>query len=223
MFTPKIWLRLGVFAVAGSSAAASPQLMRPTQSGVEIKTAIDQVDASGSLVLAEKQRRGSEEEGGEGGEAGETRAHRLPNASKNIQEHKRTLQPRRGSGGEGGEGGERGPRPRSEGFGTKLRAGQGGEAGKGGSRGSTRVTSSGSPKVPIPRERARKKLKTTCRDGLQNARGPTQPCKTSPNLNMASPTTCWSNLGSLARTTGSKMFLISKIEMAVVSMVRSRR
>src|SRR5262250_1351393 len=91
MFTPKIWLRLGVFAVAGSSAAASPQLMRPTQSGVEIKTAIDQVDASGSLVLAEKQRRGSEEEGGEGGEAGETRAHRLPNASKNIQEHKRTL------------------------------------------------------------------------------------------------------------------------------------
>jgi len=135
MFTPKIWLRLGVFAVAGSSAAASPQLMRPTQSGVEIKTAIDQVDASGSLVLAEKQRRGSEEEGGEGGEAGETRAHRLPNASKNIQEHKRTLQPRRGSGGEGGEGGERGPRPRSEGFGTKLRAGQGGEAGKGGEQG----------------------------------------------------------------------------------------
>jgi hypothetical protein len=130
MFTPKIWFRLGLFAVAGSSAAASPDVLQPPQSKGQTKAVTTQLDQNGAAIIAQNQPRGAGGEGGEGGEAG-SRRYSAP--SNNARQQKVKPKSRKGSGGEGGEGGERGYRP-SSGH-PRPRASFGGESGEGGERG----------------------------------------------------------------------------------------
>src|SRR6516165_254224 len=107
MFKPKIWLRLGALAVAGS-ATASPKPINATETEAQSKEVVRQFDSAGP-VLAQSGRRGAGEggEGGEGGEAGSSRPAVAPKVAPQQQQKSRAKQ-RRGLGGEGGEGGERG-------------------------------------------------------------------------------------------------------------------
>jgi hypothetical protein len=134
MFTPKIWLRLGVFAVAGSSAAASSQMMPRIDSAVQLKTTVGEPNASGPEIVAQKQLAASEEYAGQGGEGGESGARRLRNAPKSLQERKPTAKAPRGSG-EGGEGGERGYASRTQAPSNRLRRQQAAGGGEGGEQG----------------------------------------------------------------------------------------
>jgi hypothetical protein len=93
MFTPKIWLRLSAFAVAGSSAAASTELIHLTESSVQMKAAVGQVDDGGSVFLAQQ-----EPDSGEGGEGGEAGVRGTATPSKSVQEQKPKVKPRRGLG-----------------------------------------------------------------------------------------------------------------------------
>src|ERR1700730_11203261 len=114
MFKPKIWLRVGALAVAGS-AAASPKPIHATETAEQSKAVVDQVGPTGTVVLAQSGRRGAGGEGGEGGEGGDAGASRPAAAPKLIPQHqqKPNAKQRRDRRVEGGEGGERGPGPRS--------------------------------------------------------------------------------------------------------------
>ena len=69
MFKPKIWLRLGALAVAGS-ATASPKPIHATETEAQSKEVVRQFDSAGP-VLAQSGRRDAGGEAGEGGEGGE--------------------------------------------------------------------------------------------------------------------------------------------------------
>jgi hypothetical protein len=136
MFKPKIWLRLGALAVAGS-ATASPKPIHATETEAQSKEVVRQFDSAGP-VLAQSGRRGAGGEGGEGGEgdeAGPSRPAVAPKVAPQQQQKSRAKQ-RKGLGGEGGEGGERGFGPRSDRAWTRGRQlGEGGERGEEGEQG----------------------------------------------------------------------------------------
>jgi hypothetical protein len=136
MFKPKIWLRLGALAVAGS-ATASPKPIHATETEAQSKEVVRQFDSAGP-VLAQSGRRAAGGEGGEGGEgdeAGPSRPAVAPKVAPQQQQKSRAKQ-RKGLGGEGGEGGERGFGPRSDRAWTRGRQlGEGGERGEEGEQG----------------------------------------------------------------------------------------
>ena len=136
MFKPKIWLRVGALAVAGS-AAASPKPIHATETAEQSKAVVDQVGPTGTVVLAQSGRRGAGGEGGEGGEGGDAGASRPAAAPKLIPQHqqKPNAKQRRDRRVEGGEGGERGPGPRSDRLATRTRQSAGDEGGEAGERG----------------------------------------------------------------------------------------
>jgi len=135
MFKPKIWLRVGALAVAGSAAASSKPI-HAAETAEQPKAVVDQVDPTGTVLLAQTGLRGAGGEGGEGGEAGEAGA-RQPAAAPRLtprQQQKPNGKQRRDPRGEGGEGGERGPGPRSARPATRARQSLGGEGGEAGER-----------------------------------------------------------------------------------------
>jgi len=114
-FKPKLWLGIGVVALAGSAATHAVEFDQSSPSQ-------GPAGKGGTITLAEA--RGA---GGEGGEAGAQR----PRTTKSKDQTRKPVsgaKPKRGAGGEGGEGGERGTRQLNQ------RRGQGGEGGERGAR-----------------------------------------------------------------------------------------
>src|SRR3954454_24992302 len=133
MFTPKIWLSVGAFALAGSTAVAAEPAQRDGAREPE-KTAVGSAQDAAPMVVAQRRRRGAGGEGGEGGEGGASRPSGAPKVAPQ-QRLKTPAKPRRGAGGEGGEGGERGSRRRGSLSAQPVRRGQGAEGGEGGEGG----------------------------------------------------------------------------------------
>jgi len=118
-FKPKLWLGIGVVAIASSTTSAFA--LDENLAGQDLAS------NSGTIRLAEV--RGGGGEGGEGGEAGARRPGTTKSGKSGIRKPAPPAKRRPGAGGEGGEGGERGTPQR------RQRPGQGGEGGEGGERG----------------------------------------------------------------------------------------
>src|SRR5262249_8937760 len=103
-FKPKLWLGIGVVALAGSAATHAVEFDQSSPSQ-------GPAGKGGTITLAEA--RGA---GGEGGEAGAQR----PRTTKSKDQTRKPVsgaKPKRGAGGEGGEGGEGGARQPKQGRG----------------------------------------------------------------------------------------------------------
>ena len=131
MFKPKIWLRLGALAVAGSATVSSKPI-HATEAVDPSKAVVGQYDSSGTVVA----QRGTRGAGAEGGVP--LRPRLLHKSNKNPESSK---------------GRERAAKAENEDTAENEDKAE--------SKASTRATSSDLPRARIPREQARRNLKTT--------------------------------------------------------------
>lgn len=162
-FKPKVWLKVGAVALAGTATPAAAEQAAQTKAGLEAtpsEVGSPNQTKPPSQMMAQFRGSGGEggEAGGEGGERGADAARRnAPSAKPKAvpqpgRKAKAPARRSRGQGGEGGEqGGERGFDRRSQGQGGTSTAATGapggarlvGAGGEGGERGSTGVRGSG--------------------------------------------------------------------------------